>query len=229
RSSAISKLRFSPTTIRGISYSRAVPEHMMHGERVVYSTDSRYTLARRRPAFSIVSVSPCRIAESFCTRWLWPAASTSPSWTSTAPIGTPPSSQLFVACSMARARKRRSSSAVGVQVMGWMLLRSSVGSHGIVEGNPAASLERCDPGNSPRSPPEKSRSGDSAGTAGGPTVLPSPPMTERTSMDHTPGPRSHRPFPTAHEHPVGAPRHTVAPPEYEGRPLPHPEEDLEDQ
>src|SRR5699024_7933086 len=98
RSSAISKLRFSPTTIRGISYSRAVPEHMMHGERVVYSPDSRYTLARRRPAFSIVSVSPCRIAESFCTRWLWPAASTSPSWTSTAPIGTPPSSQLFVAC-----------------------------------------------------------------------------------------------------------------------------------
>ena len=48
-------------------------------------------------------------------------------------------------------------------------------------------------------------------------------------MDHTPGPRSHRPFPTAHEHPVGAPRHTAAPPEYEGRPLPHPEEDLEDQ
>src|SRR5699024_4934941 len=77
----------------------------------------------------------------------------------------------------------------------------------------------------PRDPPPS----DSAGTAGGPTVLPSPPMTERTSMDHTPGPRSHRPFPTAHEHPVGAPRHTAAPPEYEGRPLPHPEEDLEDQ
>src|SRR5699024_7852373 len=107
--------------------------------------------ARRRPAFSIVSVSPCSIAESFCTRWLWPAASTFPSWTSTAPIGTPPSSQLFVACSMARARKRRSSSAVGVQVMGWMLLWSADCSTGVVEGERAAALERCDPGNSPRS------------------------------------------------------------------------------
>src|SRR5699024_9738313 len=77
----------------------------------------------------------------------------------------------------------------------------------------------------PRDPSEMSRPGNSSGTASGSTVLPSPPMTERTAMNHTPGPRF-RPFPAADEHTDVSGPHPAA---FEGRPLARPAEDVEDQ
>lgn len=47
-------------------------------------------------------------------------------------------------------------------------------------------------------------------------------------MDHTPGPRSHRAYPAAHEHSDHV-AHAAPPAAFEGRMLPHPEEDVEDQ
>src|SRR5918999_1883329 len=59
-----------------------------------------------RPAASRASISPCRIALPRCTRRLWPRPMMRPSWTSTEPIGIPPS------------RKPASASAIAAR-MNW--------------------------------------------------------------------------------------------------------------
>ena len=65
--------------------------HMSHGDSVVTIVARAYTDAGSRPAFSRQSVSPWRMALPCCTRRLWPTARTSPSTTSAAPMGMPPS------------------------------------------------------------------------------------------------------------------------------------------
>src|SRR5262245_1344578 len=72
RSSSPRNVTFSPTTTRGMRYSRIAPVHIAHGERVVYKTLRAYTVARSRPAFSRASISPWRMALPRCTRRLCP-------------------------------------------------------------------------------------------------------------------------------------------------------------
>src|SRR4030095_8501298 len=72
RSSSPRNVTFSPTTMRGMRYSRIAPEHMAHGDRVVYKTLRVYTAAGSRPAFSKASISPWRMALLRCTRRLCP-------------------------------------------------------------------------------------------------------------------------------------------------------------
>src|SRR5215468_8436462 len=95
---------FSPTTTRGMRYSRIAPEHMAHGDKVVYKTLRAYTPAGRRPAFSKASISPWSIALAYCTRRLCPRPMICPSWTRTEPIGMPPSASPTAASETALSR-----------------------------------------------------------------------------------------------------------------------------
>src|SRR5215475_15650254 len=104
RSSSPRNVTFSPTTTRGMRYSRIAPEHMAHGDKVVYKTLRAYTPAGRRPAFSKASISPWSIALPYCTRRLCPRPMICPSWTRTEQIAMPPSASSTAASETALSR-----------------------------------------------------------------------------------------------------------------------------
>src|SRR3954453_11946370 len=92
-----------PNTTRGTRASTMAPAHIAQGSRVTYMTesstrhDSTARAASRKAMISACAVGSCRSSRS-----LPPAPMTSPSWTSTAPIGTS-------SCSRARSASRRAS------------------------------------------------------------------------------------------------------------------------
>src|SRR4051812_9877299 len=92
-----------PNTTRGTRASTIAPAHIAQGSRVTYMTESRTRhdstarAASRRAMISACAVGSCRNSRS-----LRPTPMTSPSRTTTAPIGTS-------SCSSARSASRRAS------------------------------------------------------------------------------------------------------------------------